>query len=178
MRTASAPGEGTDSSRISARWGPIYQRALPSLPSRAGTLDCPIGRTDTAPAISFRGTRGNPTLMLDRLDRPAGDAATTAPRASLAGRQALFFTLVAATIALLLSLAATALSAGGLGGFDIALLGLFAVTLPWSVIGFWNATIGFLIMRFARNPTAVVYPMAAQIRGDEPIRISTAIVIC
>ena len=29
-----------------------------------------------------------------------------------------------------------------------SLLVLFAVTLPWSVIGFWNAAIGFLIMRF------------------------------
>ena len=107
--------------------------------------------------------------MLDRLDRPSGDAATAAPRASLAGRQALFFTLVAALMAVLLWLAATALSVGGLDGFDIALLALFAVTLPWSVIGFWNATIGFLIMRFARNPTAVVCPVAAGIRGDEPI---------
>ncbi len=116
--------------------------------------------------------------MLDRLDRPSGDAATAIPSASLAGRQALFFTLVAAMMAGLLWLAATALSVGGLDGFDIALLALFAVTLPWSVIGFWNATIGFLIMRFARNPTAVVCPVAANIRGDEPIRVSTAIVIC
>ena len=116
--------------------------------------------------------------MLDRLDRPSGDAATAAPRASLAGRQALFFTLVAAMMAGLLWLAATALSVGGLDGFDVALLVLFAVTLPWSVIGFWNASIGFLIMRFARNPTAVVCPVAADIRGDEPIRISSAIVIC
>ena len=116
--------------------------------------------------------------MLDRLDRPSGDAATAIPSASLAGRQALFFTLVAAMMAGLLWLAATALSVGGLDGFDIALLALFAVTLPWSVIGFWNASIGFLIMRFARNPTAVVCPVAANIRGDEPIRVSSAIVIC
>ena len=44
---------------------------------------------------------------------------------------------------------------------DIVLLALFAVTLPWSVIGFWNATIGFLIMRFARDPVAAVTPGGA-----------------
>jgi membrane glycosyltransferase len=116
--------------------------------------------------------------MLDRLERPAVDVAIPAPRESLAGRQALFFALVAAMMAALMWLLATALSVGGLDGFDIALLVLFAVTLPWSVIGFWNASIGFLIMRFARNPTAVVFPAAARIRGDEPITVSTAIVIC
>jgi len=116
--------------------------------------------------------------MLDRLERPAADVTMAAPASSLAGRQALFFTLVAAMMAGLLWLTAAALSVGGLDAFDLALLALFAVTLPWSVIGFWNATIGFLIMRFARDPTAVVCPIAAGIRGDEPITASIAIVVC
>jgi membrane glycosyltransferase len=55
---------------------------------------------------------------------------------------------------------------------------LFTVTLPWSVIGFWNATIGFLIMRFCANPAATVNPLAASIRGDEPVTASTAILMC
>src|SRR5467141_5317120 len=96
-----------------------------------------------------------------------------APASSLAGRQALFFTLVAAMMAGLLWLTAAALSVGGLDAFDLALLALFAVTLPWSVIGFWNATIGFLIMR-AANPAAVVTPVSARVRGDEPITAKTA----
>ncbi|MFL5106097.1 MAG: glucans biosynthesis glucosyltransferase MdoH [Xanthobacteraceae bacterium] len=116
--------------------------------------------------------------MLDRLQRPAVDVGVAAPPASLAGRQALFFSLVAASMAGLLWLLAAALSVGGLDAFDLTLLALFAVTLPWSVIGFWNASIGFLIMRFARNPTAVVCPVAARIRGDEPIAASTAILVC
>jgi membrane glycosyltransferase len=78
----------------------------------------------------------------------------------------------------LMWLLGSALSVGGLDAFDIALLVLFAITLPWSVIGFWNASIGFLIMRFARDPTAVVCPPAARIRGDEPVTVSTAIVVC
>jgi membrane glycosyltransferase len=55
---------------------------------------------------------------------------------------------------------------------------LFAVTLPWYVIGFWNATIGLLIMRFARDPVAAVTPVAGRVRGDEPITASTAILLC
>jgi membrane glycosyltransferase len=116
--------------------------------------------------------------MLDRLERPALDLTAAAPPPSLAGRQALFFTLVAVMMAALIWLLAAALSVNGLGAFDITVLVLFAVTLPWSVIGFWNATIGFLIMRFARDPTAVVCPPAARVRGDEPITASTAIVVC
>jgi membrane glycosyltransferase len=49
--------------------------------------------------------------------------------------------------------------------------------MPWSVIGFWNATIGFFIMRFARDPIATVLPATARVRGDEPITASTAITI-
>ena len=56
----------------------------------------------------------------------------------------LFAVLVALTMAGSLGLAALALSPGGFGVLDIALLVLFAVTLPWMVIGFWNAVIGFL----------------------------------
>ena len=46
------------------------------------------------------------------------------------------------------------------------------------MIGFWNATIGLLIMRFARDPVATVTPVAARVRGDEPITASTAILLC
>src|SRR4051794_150187 len=49
--------------------------------------------------------------------------------------------------------------------------------MPWSVIGFWNATIGFVIMRFAGVPIAPVLPSVALLRGDEKITASTAIAI-
>jgi membrane glycosyltransferase len=89
----------------------------------------------------------------------------------------LFATLVVVSIAGLLALAAYALSAGGFGVADALLLLFFALTMPWSVIGFWNAAIGFILMRFARNPVATVVPSVARIRGDEPITASTAITI-
>src|SRR5688572_11057065 len=90
----------------------------------------------------------------------------------------LFSVLVMVTIASLLWLAAAALSAGGFGVLDAILLAMFAATMPWSVIGFWNATIGFFIMRFASDPVATVLPIAARVPRDAPITASTAIVMC
>jgi membrane glycosyltransferase len=97
---------------------------------------------------------------------------------SMTGRRVVFFTLVIATIVGVLGLTAFALSADGLSGLDLLILVLFAATLPWSVIGFWNATIGFFIMRFARDPIAAVLPAARSVTGKEPITASTAILLC
>jgi len=99
------------------------------------------------------------------------DAATT-------GRRALFAVLFGTTIAASLALAAVALSPGGFDAIDIVLLVFFAATLPWTVAGFWNAVIGFLIMRFSRNPIATVMPQVACIQGNETITASTAILLC
>jgi membrane glycosyltransferase len=96
--------------------------------------------------------------------------------AVLTRRRALYAALVAATIAAVLWLAVIAvppMSAGGL-----AFLLLLTITLPWSVVGFWNAVIGFLLMRFSEDPAVAVNPLAATIRGDEPITSSSAIVMC
>ena len=93
-------------------------------------------------------------------------------------RPVVFFLSVGLTIAGLVWIAVIALSPGGFGPLDAVLVALFVVTLPWYVIGFWNATIGLLIMRFARDPVAAVMPAAGRVRGDEPITASTAILLC
>ncbi len=112
--------------------------------------------------------------MLDRPVAPVVDAAR--PLALLAGRRALFVALVGSTMAGILWLASVAVPPRGAGA--VVFLALFAVTLPWSVVGFWNAAIGFLLMCGARDPVAAVNPMAARIRGDEPILARTAILMC
>jgi membrane glycosyltransferase len=93
-------------------------------------------------------------------------------------RRLLFAGLVIATMIAVMWLLAAALAADGLDGLDVVLLALFLVTLPWTVIGFWNAAIGFLILRFAQDPVATVTPAAARIRGDEPITASVALLAC
>jgi membrane glycosyltransferase len=111
-------------------------------------------------------------------DRVASDwSASDGFDTRIAARRAAFAALVVVTIAVLFALAAYALSAGGFGFADALLLLFFALTMPWSVIGFWNAAIGFLIMRFARDPVELVVPSVAGVRNDEPIVASTAITI-
>ena len=72
--------------------------------------------------------------------------------------------LFAVTMAGSLGLAALALAPGGWGLLDIVTLVLLAVILPWMVAGFWNAVIGFVILRFAADPAAAVLPAEARIR--------------
>ncbi len=93
-------------------------------------------------------------------------------------RRVLFFTLVAATTLSVLALAVLALSPGGYGVVDLLLLVLYAIALPWLVIGFSISSIGFLVMRFARDPLAAIFPAAARVRGDEPITARVAVLIC
>ncbi len=93
-------------------------------------------------------------------------------------RAGLFFLAVGLTIAGLIWLAANTLSAGGFGAVDLILVMLFAVTLPWYVIGFWNAAIGLLIMRFSRDPVRAVTPVVGRVARDAPITASTAILLC
>jgi membrane glycosyltransferase len=93
-------------------------------------------------------------------------------------RRLVFFALVAVSIATLLALAALTLSAGGFGWLDGVLLALFALTTPWLVIGFWNATIGFIVMRFCRDPILSVIPQAARRHTPRTITASTALVMC
>ena len=112
--------------------------------------------------------------MLERVTEPT--VLTAAGTPSLAGRRAIFAVLALLTTAGTLALAIVAVPPRSAGA--VIFLALFAVTLPWSVIGFLNATIGFLIMRFSRDPVAAVNPVVAHIRGDEPVTASTAILIC
>jgi membrane glycosyltransferase len=101
----------------------------------------------------------------------------TAPADPLTGRRVFFTLIVLASMVGLVWLLSFALSAGGFGAVDFVLVVLFAITLPWSVIGFWNATIGLFIMRSA-NPVAAVTPVSARVTGDEPITAKTAILWC
>jgi membrane glycosyltransferase len=95
---------------------------------------------------------------------------------SLAGRRALY-----AALALLAGVGVIALAVVAVpprSTAAIMFLVLFAVTLPWTVVGFLNATIGFLIMRLSGDPVAAVTPTVTRIRGDEPIVASTAVLMC
>ena len=112
--------------------------------------------------------------MLDRSGAPTMSTALRSP--TLSGRRMLVLALIGCTMAGLLRLASAAVPPADAG--SVAFLALYAVTLPWTVIGFWNAAIGFLLMCGARDPVAAVNPLVTTIRGDEPIRMRTAVLMC
>jgi membrane glycosyltransferase len=113
--------------------------------------------------------------MLDRVTALSTEVERP-EQAVLTRRRVVYAALVAVTIAAVLWLAIVAIPPASFGG--IAFLALFSITLPWAVIGFWNATIGFLLMRFSADPAAAVNPLANSIRGNERVTASTAILMC
>lgn len=108
----------------------------------------------------------------------AGATAAGRSVASMTARRATFAALVIVAIAAMTALLAATLAPGGLSAVDLLLIALFAVTLPWFAIGFWNAVIGLAIMRLSPDPVATALPAAARLSGDEPITAATAILLC
>ncbi len=92
-------------------------------------------------------------------------------------RRATFVTLLLTGFCGLTALMVATLSPNGFSALDLVVLVCFMVTLPWTLIGFWNAVIGLLVMRLSRNPAAAVCPIDA---GDprQPPAGSTALLSC
>lgn len=93
-------------------------------------------------------------------------------------RRQIFSALVLTTIIGLLGMMAYSLSLGGIVVAEWVLLVCFAITLPWTAIGFWNAVIGFILLRTTKNAAEHVFPASGEITGDEMITSSTAIAMC
>ena len=111
--------------------------------------------------------------MLQVIDKPNPALSKT----SMTGRRVLFAFLLAASFVALSALMFVTLSPGGHTPLDFFILGCFMVTLPWTIIGFWNAVIGLLVMRLSKDPVAAVCPIA---HGDasQSISSSTALLSC
>ncbi len=89
-----------------------------------------------------------------------------------------FLLLTATTAAGMLGLMVATLFPVRVDPLGMAMLAAFALTLPWTVIGFWNAVIGLALMAFARDPAAVVAPALAVAVDGDPITESTALLVC
>ncbi len=93
-------------------------------------------------------------------------------------RRLLILALITTTVLIAIALMTWTLSAGGLDWIDLAIIGCFAVTLPWGALGFWNAVVGLWIMRTAKDPAARVYAGLAAADDRSPITTRTAILSC
>ncbi|MCG6121353.1 MAG: glucans biosynthesis glucosyltransferase MdoH [Microvirga sp.] len=115
---------------------------------------------------------------MSSLVRPAGQGGSENDR--LVIRRLTFFGLVAATCALALGVLAIIFSRDGISVVDALMLVAFAATLPWTVIGFWNALIGLVLALTHDDPVRTVAPLAGLDRSGEGASRSvgrTAIVV-
>ena len=99
-------------------------------------------------------------------------------RIALRWRRIGFTALAIGSSTALLALMAATLFAAGPDVIGAGMLLLFALTLPWTTIGFWNAVIGFSLMSFARDPAGLVAPHLRSVTGDGKITSTTALLIC
>jgi len=95
----------------------------------------------------------------------------------MTARRIIFFSLLTISFLALSGLMIATLSPGGYSVLDLVVLGCFLITLPWTIIGFWNAVIGLLVMRLSSDPAEAVCPIA---KGDpfRPLSSSTALLSC
>ena len=93
-------------------------------------------------------------------------------------RRLLFAALSLSTAALMLYLVHQALASDIPLALRMLILTLFALTLPWMVVGFWNAIIGLILCQYNKDPTTVVLPASMQVNDSAPLAQSTAILLC
>ena len=92
-------------------------------------------------------------------------------------RRLAFFSLVSATILFLLAGLATVFLQGGFSVLELMMILLFALNLPWIAIGFWNAAIGFVLLRLSRDGLRRVLPLAGIDEQPQPPSGRIAIVM-
>jgi membrane glycosyltransferase len=107
----------------------------------------------------------------------ATQSAAVSPR-TMAWRRAGFAALVLSTSGVLLWLMALTLFVERVDPVGLLMMFLFALTLPWTAIGFWNAVIGFCVMTFSRDPARAVAPDLCDVPDDAPIEATTALLVC
>ncbi|MEJ8848047.1 glucans biosynthesis glucosyltransferase MdoH [Variovorax rhizosphaerae] len=98
--------------------------------------------------------------------------------AGLRWRRAGFALAVAATVLGLVWLMAATLFVGRIDALGLGMLLAFAVTLPWTVVGFWNAAIGLALMGASRHAAGLVAPHIHAAEPLQRIESSTALLAC
>ncbi|MEP4033197.1 glucans biosynthesis glucosyltransferase MdoH [Roseibium polysiphoniae] len=92
-------------------------------------------------------------------------------------RRIIFAGLVIISFFGLAGLMALTLATGDVGVLKGIIFTCFLLTLPWTIIGFWNAVIGLLTMRLAKDPAAYVCLIATG-EKDAALTSQTAILSC
>src|SRR5579863_10155260 len=108
---------------------------------------------------------------------PAGQLSDGRSEEPLWRRRLLVFALNGASWLALGAVMVRLLGYAGWSWPEVAILVLFLAGLPWTLMGFWNAVIGFAVLRLARDPARYTNPTLAATPMDSRIASRTAICI-
>lgn len=97
--------------------------------------------------------------------------------AVLRKRRMLFLALSLASMVALIAAMHRLLATNGLTALEFVQLVCFALTTPWASMGFWNAVIGFAILRLAPDPAAYVNPALSRAGPQDPITARVALTL-
>ena len=118
------------------------------------------------------------SLRLARMSQSAPQTPAGLQRTSIIfQRRLLVAGLNIATIAVLAYFMARVLGDDGWSWLDIGIFASFVIGTPWTVIGFWNAVIGFYLLHLASHPVAQVSPFLKAARRRSPILYRTAVLM-
>ncbi|MCR9070400.1 MAG: glucans biosynthesis glucosyltransferase MdoH [Alphaproteobacteria bacterium] len=92
-------------------------------------------------------------------------------------RRLIFLGLVAVTCVGLLGWMTRLLGSDGIDPLDVLMLALYAGTLPWVIIGLWNAVIGVGLINLRRDWLSEVLPLDGLEDDRSPVTAATAIVM-
>ena len=111
-------------------------------------------------------------------DFAPSSAPTCLPSAQVLRRRRLVVLgLNAATYLGLAGWMAVVVGADGWSSIDIMLFACFLVVAPWTVLGFWNAVIGLWLLHGRHDGLEQVAPFILSCRGDEALRLKTAVLM-
>ncbi len=111
------------------------------------------------------------------MDAEAEPVVYAMPEEQLGTRRALVLGLNLASWLGLGLLMARIIAAVGWSWPGVIVLALFLFGLPWTLLAFWNAVIGFVILRTVRDPAGYTNPALRRTPPDAPIVARTAICI-
>ncbi len=97
----------------------------------------------------------------------------------LRDRRRVVLVLNVVTYVCLLFWASAVLAHGGWSVLDTVLMAAFAIGTPWTVLGFWNAVIGFWVLHTSKNPMTAVAPFATseKLANQDVIAVQAAILM-
>ncbi len=108
---------------------------------------------------------------------PASDWDRFEDQRRLSRRRVIVLMLNIVTVVVLTALMTILMNYSGWSVVKGAMLAAYVITLPWLSIGFWNAVIGFGLMKFTDDPIAAISPSLVVRDASAPIVARTAIVM-